>query len=202
MRITQPSAHVLLAEENERALPAVLLAGALLCLFLSLRGWIEGERTEDILGPASGGLMFLFGAWFLYRRSSFRFDKHRETLTWSIERIGWSKKGVWPFASLRTLALVASIRHANGSGATYRLVLSGDEGELCLSLGTHDKAALTTAGRRLRIFLDMDPDRLTEDGIAHLLQKKERIAAIKMLRQEKGLSLTDAKREAERMTQR
>ncbi len=149
------------------------------------------------MGAALTGLV---GFLAIFERSTFVFDRDRRQLCWERQRAWGKRSGVEAFEDIRS---VATPRPLGDDGTpSRRVVLLLKEQELPLSIGyapDPDGACLLLADT-IRQFIGEAP--LKEDVMVRVREAVNRgavIVAIRLLREEKQLSLTEAKQRVDEM---
>jgi hypothetical protein len=152
------------------------------------------ERMQGLAGAIFTCMTFLA----VYERSDFRFDARRNRLSWS-RRIG-------PFNSSDELALdqIQSVLMETAMGQSryypkHRLVLRTATGAIPIRRSYQRDDMQSVVLGQIRDYLRMPPDPGRTDTVLALIDAHRDVEAIKLLRETRGLSLTDAHTEVARI---
>ena len=157
--------------------------------YLSLSG--EPACSEPCIGLAGSGatcvLFFLAG----YENSHFRFDRQSRMLAWSRQHGLFKRHGAVAFGDIDGVALQSCI----GNDRYYpkhRVVLLTRQGELPVNVAYEYDAMNEMIAQNIRSFLGMTAGDLIEDSVAALVDSGRKVDAIRLLREKRGLSLSEA----------
>lgn len=198
MKILRPSADVLTVKTDDSPLAILWLLIFALCaawggyLFFTRRSPFNEENFQGALGGAVTGLI---GFLALYERGRFTFDRDKKVLTWYRQRALRRRSGTVPFREIRSVFYHSPI--GDEGVPSRRVVLVTDSGELPLTLAfvpdTDDR--IKSLAESLKRFVGGDgpvPD-MTDENVRAAVKAGRITEAVRVLRQEKGMSLEEAK---------
>ncbi len=150
---------------------------------------MDEERLIGFIGGAvTSGLVYLVA----YESSLFAFDSRTRLLTWRRKRSLSKKQGTLPFGRIEQVILESAIGNTKYS-PKHRVMLRTGEGELPLSIDYEHNEINQTLAERIRSRLGLSPESLVIDSVQSLVERGLTIDAIRLLREKRGLSLTEAK---------
>ena len=176
------------------AATALLLAVAGYDLFIGARGT---ERLVGLLGAAVTVLVvfvFLEDAWF-------RFSRDSRIVTWRRRWALRQRSGSLPFASIQSVRVERPI--GDDGTPSRRITLRTTAGEeIPITVGYRPDADGTVLqiASRIRGLLGHDADATHMQNVRALIAGGRIIDAIRVLREEEGLSLLEAKRRVDDLT--
>jgi len=203
MTIDERDDGSLLVTYDSAGLTWLMLAGTALCLavagydeFLGARG---AERLVGLLGAATTCLIV---AIVFYERARFQFSPDSRTVVWRRKWALRQHSGSIAFDSIQSVLVERPI--GDEGTPSRRIVLKTIHGEdVPLTVGYRpdgDGVVLHIAGR-IRALLGHGTETTHLNTVQALIAAGRIIDAIRVLREEEGLSLADAKRRVDEMTQ-
>jgi len=204
MKVEEAPDGALIVTYDGSALTKVMLAVA--ALFASVAGYdafIGGRGPERMIGLlasaatcASIGLVFLETARFDFARATGRITWRRR---WALRR----RAGSMPFSDVQSVQVERPI--GDDGTPSRRIVLRTTEGAgIPLTAGYQpdpDRTVLDIASR-IRVLLGLEPEVTQSPSVDGLVASGQIIEAIRVLREEEGLSLTDAKQRVDELKRR
>ncbi|MBI1848956.1 MAG: hypothetical protein HYR85_01290 [Planctomycetes bacterium] len=169
---------------------AIVFGGtALYDFFIGTRG------TDRLVGVLGGVGVCVIAGLALLERTRFTFDPNARTITWRRRWAWWSREGALAFESVKEVAVQVPIGDDGVPSRRISLQLV-NRPELPLTAGYSPDGdeAIVKIARRIREALGMAGDDSPSAAAAALAKAGRPIDAIRLLRQEHGLSLTEAKR--------
>jgi hypothetical protein len=203
MTIDERSDGTILVTYDGTRLTWLMLANGVVCLatagydvFIGARG---AGRLAGLLSAAGTCLLV---AIILLERARFEFASGTRVATW---RRRWALRhdsGSIPFGSIQRVLVERPI--GDDGTPSRRIVLKTMTGEeIPVTVGYRPDAdgAVLHIANRIRVLLGHDSDATHMLNVRALIAAGKTIDAIRLLREEEGLSLTDAKRRIEELAQ-
>ena len=178
------------------AVGGVCLATAGYDVFIGSRGT---DRLAGLLGAA--GTCLLVAIVFL-ERAWFQFALATRIVTWRRRWALRQRSGSIPFGAVQSVLVERPI--GDDGTPSRRIVLKTIAGEdIPMTVGYRPDAdgAVVHIASRIRVILGHDSRATHVDNVLTLMAAGKTIDAIRILREEEGLSLLDAKRRIEELTQ-
>ena len=180
----------------------LLVAAAAVCLLVAGYDVFIGARgTERLLGLFGGAGTCLLVAIVFLERASFHFSPATRIVTWRRRWALRDRSGRTPFNAIQSVLVERPI--GDDGTPSRRIVLKTMEGDIPITVGYRpdgDGAVLHIASR-LRGMLGHDTGASHLINVQALIAAGKTIEAIRVLREEERLSLVDAKRRVEELTQ-
>jgi hypothetical protein len=172
-----------------------LIGATLLLLGTAAYDYFIGTRGDDrLMGLLVGAATTALGALALLEQSSFRVDPKSRLIEWQQRWAFRQRAGVTPFADVRH---VSAERPIGDNGVpSRRVVLHLADGSLLpVTVGyrTDGDEKILQAAERLRRALGQDPSPTAAESARVLLEQGRGVEAVKILVEQEGLSLADAK---------
>jgi hypothetical protein len=203
MTIDERADGTVVVSYDSLGLTRVMLAATV--LFLAVAGYdilIGARGTEHLVGLLGGAATCLLVGIVFLERAWFQFAPATRVVTW---RRRWALRqhaGTIPFNSIQSVLVERPI--GDDGTPSRRIVLKTVSGEdLPVTVGYRpdgDGSVLHIASR-IRALLGHDSDETHLHNVRALIAAGKTIDAIRVLREEEGLSLVDAKRRVEELTQ-
>ena len=206
MRVEEQSPEVLAVAVRAGCFPWACLGIFLACAAVAARQALAGpgsthaERFQGALGGSAVGLLgFLFG----HEEAQFRFDRRRGELAWRRRRSLWRSGGSLPLGAIQGVEVQVAMGSSH-QAPKRRVVLQTSQGILPLEIAYRPGSAeeCASVAEAIRTFLALAPapgvDPL-DDAVRALVAAGDVIGAVKRLRVERRLGLTEAKAEVERL---
>lgn len=194
-----PDGRTVVFEDRPVVLPAIFAAAAAFLAGQALvhyQALLAGEW--DALGMAFSALFSALVAALFFRSDRFVFDLERRRLSWRKWSLLRRRAGAVDFAEISGVT-VESMSSGEG-GSSYRIALQTPDGALPLTeTYSGDNDTWQPLAARLRSLLGMTTAATGDDDLRALLAQGRTIDAIRQLREARGLSMTDAKAEIDRL---
>lgn len=176
---------------------ATLLAGLGLCGagLAALAGWLSLE--ESALIPIGFGFLLACGGLLLFKWESTVFDRAERRILWSKQSLLSARKGEIPFAAVERL-LIDTTRSETAISTARLILRAGPETLPLTAYYSRSRAEWLPVKRRIEQILGL-PQGSLEDDLRALKAQGQVIEAVKLLRQERGLGLREAKEEVDRL---
>ena len=201
MTIDERGDGTLLVTYDSASLTWLMVAAAAVCLTVAGYDVFVGTRgTERLLGLLGAAGTCLLVAVVFLERSSFQFSPATRIVTW---RRRWGvrdRSGRTPFNAIQSVLVERPI--GDDGTPSRRIVLKTMDGDVPITVGYRpdgDGAVLHIASR-IRAILGHDTGATHLHNLQALIAAGKTIEAIRVLREEEGLSLVDAKRRVEEFT--
>jgi hypothetical protein len=197
MEIHQPSSDLLIVESRDSGFTKLCLVGFVL---MSMIGAFQlyrqplGWESEQVHGSLAGCGFFALLFVLFFERVRFAFDRRLKLIVWRRRRALRAKGGEVPFSSVVRILVSVPIGD-QGHPPNRQIILKLKEGVLPLTLTTTtdvDDVQLHLA-ERLRQFMGEDPRDPAAASIEEAIAAGQIIQAVKLLREQEGMSLTEAK---------
>ena len=204
MKVQEPVAGTMVITHDSWALTRLMLVFAV--VFLGVAGYdifIGARGTGRLIGLLAAAGACLGVAVVFLEAASFEFVAASRTITW---RRRWALRqysGTIPFAAVQS---VQAERPMGDSGTPSRRIIfrTTDGAAIPLTVGYQpdpDGEVLKIADR-IRLFIGQSSEPSPMQEVERLVASGRRIDAIRALREEQGLSLTDAKRRVDELHRR
>ena len=203
MTIDERDDGTIIVTYDSTRLTWLMLAGAAVCLTVAGYDVSIGARgTDRVLGLfGAAGTCLLVAVVFL-ERAWFEFAPATRIVTWRRRWALRERSGTMPFKAIQSVLVERPI--GDEGTPSRRIVLKTMDGDdIPITVGYRpdaDGAVLHIAGR-IRALLGHQESGGHMHTVQALLAAGKTIDAIRVLREEEGLSLLDAKRRVEELTQ-
>jgi hypothetical protein len=203
MTIEERDDGSLLVTYDSAGLTWLMLAGTAVSLAVAGYDVVIGARgTERLVGLFGAAVTCLLIAFVFHERSRFQFSPDGRMVVW---RRRWGlrqRSGSIAFDAIQSVLVERPI--GDDGTPSRRIVLKTIYGEsVPLTVGYRadgDEAVLHIAGR-VRALLGHGTDATYMENVKALIAAGKTIDALRVLREEEGLSLVDAKRRVEELKQ-
>jgi|RhiMethySRZTD1v2_1073278.scaffolds.fasta_scaffold00346_23 hypothetical protein len=198
MTLDERADGTLVVSYDSVGLTRLMLAATV--LFLAVAGYdifLGARDTERLIGLlASAGTCLLVALVFL-ERAWFEFAPDRQTVTWRRRWALQNRSGSIPFRSIRSVLVEQPI--GDEGTPSRRITLKTVNGDIPITVGYRPDAdgLVVEIARRLRALLGHDTGATHMANVKALVAAGKTIDAIRVLREEEGLSLVEAKRRVE-----
>jgi len=201
MTIDERADGTVVVSYDSLGLTRVMLAAAVLLLAVAGYDVVAGARgTERLVGLLGAAATCLLVGIVFLERARFQFAATR-LVTWRRRWALRQRAGTIPFNSIQSVLVERPI--GDDGTPSRRIVLKTVAGEdIPVTVGYRpdpDGAVLHIASR-IRALLGHDSDATHLHNVRALIAAGKTIDAIRVLREEEGLSLVDAKRRVEELT--
>jgi hypothetical protein len=179
------------------------LALAAAAVFIAVAGYdvVVGARgTERLVGLFGAATTCFLVAIVLLERVRFHFSPDSRTLTWR-RRWAWQERsGSVSFGSIQSVLVERPIGdHGTPSRRIVLKTTSGEEIPITVGYRPDGDGKVLQIASRIRALLGHDTGPTHLHNVKALIAAGKTIDAIRVLREEEGLSLVDAKRRIEEM---
>jgi len=203
MTIEERHDGTILVTYDSTRLTWLMLAVGALCLAIAGYDAFIGPRGTDRLASLLGaaGTCLLVAIVFL-ERAWFQFAPATRIVMWRRRGALRQRSGSIPFGSVQSVLVERPI--GDDGTPSRRIVLKTIAGEdIPMTVGYRPDAdgAVVHIASRIRVILGHDSRATHVDNVLALMAAGKTIDAIRILREEEGLSLLDAKRRIEELTQ-
>lgn len=197
MKVSKDNNEQLVVESKPGLLGWFLLVWAFAMLFFLIKSYFEIPRNiKDIFGAGTGGLFVFLAYMVFYEKTVFNFNKISKQLIWKRRRFLKNTGGIISFHNINNVILQNS--SATGSASNVRVALITDTEQIPLTtayLG-NDNLCIKIAKKVRQAIKHPDKD-LLMDSVKEMIKNGHEIEAIKLLRTENDLSLSEAKKQVE-----
>jgi hypothetical protein len=191
----------LVVRYDASALTTVMLVAA--ALFLGVAGYdyfIGVRGTERLVGLLASAVTLLLVALLFFESSSFQFSRATRTVIW---RRRWAMRRRSGSLAFGDIVSVQAERPMGDDGTPSRRIVlrTKDGGTIPITVGYQpdgDGAVLEIANR-LRALLGQSQEQNRTQTVRTLVEAGKTIEAVRVLREEAGLSLTEAKRQVDEL---
>jgi hypothetical protein len=203
MTIDERDDGTIVVTYDSTRLTRLMLAAAAVCLAVAGYDVFIGARgTDRVLGLfGAAGTCLLVAVVFL-ERAWFAFAPATRIVTWRRRWALQQRSGTTPFTAIQSVLVERPI--GEDGTPSRRIVLKTIDGEdIPITVGYRpdgDGAVLHIASR-IRALLGHESGTTHLQNVQALIAAGKTIEAIRILREEEGLSLLDAKRRVEELTQ-
>ncbi len=174
---------------------ALFFTGLALYEWMRYHGAIHEERFKGILGAACVGWIGIIS---LYERSRFVFDRSRRVLTWSRRKLWGSKAGQVPFDAITRISANSPI--GDDRTAPMRRVAVHTATEQIPVTATYTAELYEEQlklAERISVFVGKPSHDFLMEMVRASAREGRMTEAIRLLRQERKMSLEEAKKIAE-----
>jgi len=202
MTIDEGHDGTILVTYDSTRLTGLMLAAGIACLAVAAYDVFVGERgTDRLVGLCGAAATCLLVGLVFLERASFQFTPGTRVVTWRRRWALRQQSGSTPFNAIQSV-LVERPMGDDGT-PSRRIVLKTVAGDIPVTVGYRPDAdgAVLHIAARIRTLLGHDSDATHVDNVRALIAAGKTIEAIRVLREEEGLSLVDAKRRIEDLTQ-
>lgn len=200
-----------ITKDDDKALIIVVSPGWLEWLFLSLsilsvcyliKSYVQTPKEMENIYGAGGSAIFLFLAYMaFYEKAAFHFNKISQSLIWWQHGFFRKNRGVVSFSEITKVYM--QIGTGDDSSPNYRVVLNTNTADLALTNAyLADKSLCTKIADRVSEIISLDHDNLVISSVEEMVKQNRLIDAVKLLMDEKGYSLTEAKQIADKIKKR
>jgi hypothetical protein len=197
MRIVRQTEDALIVESDGRVVAGVFLVCFIaFAVFAGVKYFtdanaVHGESFQGALGAA---LMGLLGFLAVFERSTFDFDGRARALHWHRQRAFRRRAGVVAFGEIQ--AVVAQRPIADDGIPSRRVVLrlAGEELPLSIGYDSDGDGRCLRLAEAIRQFVGLPMQDDLMASVQAAVNRGNGIEAVRLLREERQLSLTEAKR--------
>ncbi|TDI43021.1 MAG: hypothetical protein E2P02_12000 [Acidobacteria bacterium] len=191
MNIVEQSETRLVLEDHSFRLAAAMV---LMAVVLGVGLWSEQRSGPEI---AFGPTFLLLMAWFSNYRATTIFDRDRGVIRYDLKRIG--RRRVEEHATADIVILSLRIPPASRALEACHLQITLRDGHVFwLSRGSHrPRERMQALLNEILEFLDLETRQTLEAEVREMAHAGDTVGAVKLLRAESELSLTDAKRKVD-----
>lgn len=204
MRVHRPTDEVLSVKTDDSPFALLWLTVAALCaawgayLFFTVR---SAWNRENFQGAVCGAVTGIIGFLALYERGEFTFDRGKRTFFWHRRRALRQRSGVVPFDDIRSIVVQTPI--GDDGVPSRRVTVVTESGEVPLTLAYMPDAdgRIRSLAESLQKFVGKyaeNADMTMESARAAVLAGRV-TEAVRILREDRGMSLEEAKRIADEL---
>lgn len=202
MKIEDRNGGTIVVTYDSRGLTKVMLAATALFLGVALYDVFFGTRgTDRLVGLLGAAVTCGLIAIVFLEISRFQFERTTRMVTWRRRWALRQRTGSIPFGSVQSVIVERPI--GDDGTPSRRITLKTKDGEVIpLTIGYRPDAdgAVVQTASRIRGLLGHEADATHMHNVKALVADGRVIDAIRVLREEEGLSLLDAKRRVEELT--
>lgn len=194
MRSAQEAGPRLTIVHDDTSTAKLWLTGAIVLLLASVVRHAVHPNHEAFVGGIAGGLVLAVAFVATFEKSLFTIDGASRMISWEKHRLLRHRQGVLPYDAVQ--GVVAETPLGDSGVPSRRIVLLTRQGDLPLATAycpDHDDECLAIAAR-MRAHLGLAGRDALVDEIRPLVAAGRTLDAIRMLRQRRKLSLTEARR--------
>jgi hypothetical protein len=204
MKVVRRDVDRLVLDSDSRALDRLLLAVAIAMAAVAATRYLQLAHpfgNESFQGAAAAGLLALVGFVGVFERSRFEFNRASGDFHWRQRRAFWERSGKIALSAIRHVVIQNPIGAVTrtpplGPGVRSRRICVITDGREEIPLGISyvpdpDSRLLELAGE-IRTFLGMHAADVIDESVRAAALAGDTIGAVRLLRQERGLSLSDA----------
>ncbi len=202
MKVQEPAAGTMVISYDSWALTRLMFAFAV--LFLGIAGYdvfIGARGTDRLIGLLAAAGTCLAVAIIFLEKASFEFVRTTQTITW---RRRWALRqhsGTIPFAAVQS---VHAERPLGDDGTPSRRVIfrTTDGAEIPLTVGYQPdpNGEVLKIAERIRVVLGHSSEQAPMREVERLVSSGKKLEAIRVLREEQDLSLTEAKQRVDELS--
>jgi ribosomal protein L7/L12 len=194
MKLTQPSQDELIVSDfpwfTGGACALIFVSSLSLSVYrMAMHSGGFGETYGPLLGALIGGL----GAWYFFRRIVVQFDRRIGLATWKRWSVAGGASGDIPLSDIKD---VVTEPLPGNHGTTYRVALVTSDSRWPLTdyyVGNFYSCNKVTDTLLAFLSLPPKPEAASlADNLRHLVNSGKKIEAIKLVRQQRTLSLAEA----------
>ena len=194
MKVTQPSPDELIVSDfpwfTGGACALIFVSSLTLSVYrMAMHAGGLGETYGPLLGAPIGGL----GTWYFLRRIVIQFDRRIGLATWKRWSVAGTTGGAIPLSDIKD---VVTEPLPGNHGTTYRVVLVTSDGRWPLTdyyVGNLYSCNKVTEALLAFLSLPPKPDASSfAENLRYLVDSGKKIEAIKLVRQQRTLSLAEA----------
>jgi hypothetical protein len=197
MLVRQPSRDRLVISQDDRGWEQLAKYGAFLCLMLAVGTYSNNRQKVEQWGGLLGGAVCCMLTYLaFYERSSFEFDRATKKIRWRRRRSWRERAGEIDFYDVK--AVIAQRPIGDEGMPSRRVVLLTRQGEFPLRRSYQpDSGHGDVLVNRLKEFLGLPADDPIFEKARQFAKAGHQQEAIRLLRDERKLSLSDASERVE-----
>jgi hypothetical protein len=201
MTLDERGDGTLIVTYDSQGLTRFMLAATV--LFLAVAGYdvfIGARGTDRLIGLLASATTCLLVALVFFERAWFEFAPGSRTVTWRRRWALQQRSGSISFASIRSVLVERPI--GDEGTPSRRITLKTINGDIPITVGYRPDAdgLVLQIASRLRALLGHATGASHIHNVKALVAAGKTLEAIRVLREEEGLSLVDAKRRVEEIT--
>jgi hypothetical protein len=202
MTIDERGDGTIIVAYDSAGLSWLMLAGTGLCLAVAVYDVFIGVRgTERLIGLLGSAATCLLVALVFFERAWFQFTPAARTVVWRRRWALRQRSGTMPFDAIGSVLVERPIGDTGTPSRRVVLKMSAGE-EIPITVGYRpdpDRAVLHIADR-IRVVLGHETGATHMHNVRALIAAGRVIDAIRVLREEEGLSLAEAKRRVQELS--
>ncbi|NIP37649.1 MAG: hypothetical protein GWO07_01135 [Candidatus Dadabacteria bacterium] len=193
MKVTKDNNEYLVIEVRPGWFEWLLLLFTFVSLFYLVKSYFDTPRVMQNVYGAGGSAIFLFIAYMaFYEKSVFNFNRVSQHLLWNRIRYFKKQSGIVSFLNITSVNL--QISTGDDSSPDYRVVMKTDTGDIPITIAyTGNKELCYQTIKRISEILTLQSTDLVMRSAGKMVREGRHIDSVKLLTNEKGVSLTEAK---------
>ena len=202
MKVQEPAADTMVISYDSWALTRLMFVFAV--LFLGIAGYdvfIGARGTDRLIGLLAAAGTCLAVAIIFLENASFEFVRTTQTITWRRRWALRQRSGTIPFAAVQS---VHAERPLGDDGTPSRRVIfrTTDGSEIPLTVGYQPdpNGEVLKIAERIRVVLGHSSEQAPMQEVERLVSSGKKLEAIRVLREEQDLSLTEAKQRVDELS--
>jgi hypothetical protein len=201
MKIEEGADGIIVSYDSVGLTKFMLVATALFLAVAGYDAFIGTRGTDRLVGLLGAAATCFLVAIFVLEIAWFDFARASRVVTWRRRWALRQRTGSIPFAAIESVLVERPI--GDEGTPSRRITLRTTAGELIpITVGYRPDAdgVVLLIASRIRRLLGHDADSSPTDNVKTLIASGRMIDAIRVLREEEGLTLVDAKRRVERLS--
>ena len=191
MKITKDSQDLVVIEHKPGLFEYVLSIASIFLIYTFFEILLlTPEDKKNLLGAALGCIFIISALALFYEQNEFKFNPISRQLSWKRNRFYKKTEGMLFFHNIKKVVIQT---YSKKNSTLSRVVLKTDSEDLPLTIsyiGNHGCRKVTD---KLHSLLEFESRDLVMDSVFEMVSKGKEIEAIKLLRNKKRISLTEAK---------
>ena len=153
---------------------------------------------ENVYGAFFVGIAVFISYLLFTEKSIFDFNNISKQLLWSRKRFFKKKEGIISFHNINKVIVENSKSSNSRPNCRVALIMNSEKIPISVAYLGNSKVCWDVA-EKIRQVLEHSESDLIDDSIREMINLGSDIEAIKLIRDQKGLSLTEAKQELDRL---
>ena len=191
MKITKDSQDLVVIEHKPGLFEYILsIASIFLIITFFEIILLTPEDKKNLLGAAFGCIFIISALALFYEQNEFKFNTISRQLSWKRNRVFKKTDGILSFHNIKNVVIQT---YSNKNSSLSRVVLKTDSEDLPLTISYIGNHGCRKVTEKLHSLFKFESRDLVMDSVFEMVSKGNEIEAIKLLRNEKEISLTEAK---------
>ena len=191
MKITKDSQDLVVIEHKPGLFEYILsIASIFLIITFFEIILLTPEDKKNLLGAAFGCIFIISALALFYEQNEFKFNTISRQLSWKRNRFFKKTDGILSFHNIKNVVIQT---YSNKNSSLSRVVLKTDSEDLPLTISYIGNHGCRKVTEKLHSLFKFESRDLVMDSVFEMVSKGNEIEAIKLLRNEKEISLTEAK---------